>query len=275
MRRLAIIGCGLIGGSIELAARERLSGVEVTALDRGDPLEAAAEADLVVLAAPIRDIIDLLGALRQILPPGALITDTGSTKVAIVGAAAGLRFVGGHPIAGAAASGRRAARADLFAGRPWVLTPGPDADPGDVQRLRIFVEALGATPHVLDPREHDRLLAFVSHLPQLVASALMAVAGSGVGAEGLALAGAGLRDTTRLAGSRPGIWRDIAATNADNIARALDALIDALTRLRDDPNAETLTSTFESAARWKAIVGNTQRDEYADSDAPGQPDPPA
>jgi prephenate dehydrogenase len=258
VRRVAIVGRGLIGGSIERAARERLHGLELIVLDRGDSLTRAADADLIVLSAPIGEIVGLLGALRPIVAEATLITDTGSTKTGIVSAAAGMRFIGGHPIAGAAASGLAAARADLFAGRPWVLTPSADTDPGDLERLRAFVGSLGASPHTLDAAEHDRLFAYVSHLPQLVVSALMDVVGTAVGAEGLALAGSGLRDSTRLAGSPAGIWRDIVRTNDANIGPAIDALIVALTRLRADPDGGELIALFERAARWRAALEGTE-----------------
>jgi prephenate dehydrogenase len=248
---LAIVGCGLIGGSLELAARERGAVRHLTALDKGDDLAALAGADLIVLAAPILRNIELLAALRPYLSTETIVTDTGSTKAAIVSAAAGMRFVGGHPVAGAAASGRGAARADLFAGRPWILTPAPETAPEDVSRVQALVETLGAAVHILSPDEHDRLFAAISHLPQLVVSALMEVVGSRAKAEGLSLAGAGLRDSTRLAGSPAGIWRDILQTNHQNIAEALDALIAVLSRLRDDGSAEELTGLFERAARWR------------------------
>lgn len=268
MRRVAIVGCGLIGGSIELAVRQRLPGIDVIPLDRGDELAPAADADLIVLAAPIGGIIELVGALKPIVSTRTLVTDTGSTKAAIVATAAGMRFIGGHPIAGAAASGRGAARADLFAGRPWVLTPEGETAPGDLERLRGFVEALGARPQTLGAAEHDRLVAFLSHLPQLVASALMDVVGSGAGTDGLTLAGAGLRDTTRLASSPPDIWRDIVRTNEANIGPAIDALVAALAELRSNAGS-ALTDTFERAARWRAVleVGeNAEREQRGDAE---------
>lgn len=252
--RIAIVGCGLIGGSIALAVRERAGDFETVTLDRGDDLSKIAGADLVVLAAPIGENIALLPALRAHLAPETVVTDTGSTKAAIVEAAGGMAFVGGHPIAGAASAGRAEARADLFAGRAWVLTPGPGAEVGHVDRVRRFVEALGATVHLVAPDEHDRLLAFVSHLPQFVVSALMDVVGSRAGAAGLALAGPGLRDTTRLAASPPAIWRDILETNHANIAGSIDDLITVLTQLRDHPTGPQLEATFENAARWRAVL---------------------
>jgi prephenate dehydrogenase len=170
-RRIAVVGCGLIGGSILLALRERQPQAEVITLDRGDDLARVRGADLVVLAVPIRVIIAILPDLRPHLTPDTLVTDTGSTKAAVVDAAAGLRFIGGHPIAGAAASGPTAARPDLFDGRPWILTPTSAVDEPDVARLRRLLESLGAHIHVLGADEHDRLLAVVSHLPQLTISA--------------------------------------------------------------------------------------------------------
>ena len=254
IRRVAIVGRGLIGRSIELAIHDRLPGLELAAIDRGDDLDPLASADLIVLAAPILEIIRLLEQIRPRLAPGCVVTDTGSTKVAIVNAAAGLRFVGGHPIAGAAASGAAAARADLFAGCHWILTPTPATDTADTDRVRHFVSVLGAHPRVMGPAEHDRLFAYLSHLPQLAVSALMHTVGEQTGAGALALAGPGLRDSTRLAASPPDIWRDVMATNRPELGAAIDEMISALTRLRDDEDGEVLQAMFESAARWKRTL---------------------
>ena len=252
--RVVIIGDGLIGRSIALAAAERLPRLSVVTLDRGDDISVAAAAGLVLLATPIGQILQLLPALAPIVSRATVVTDTGSTKAAIVQAAGGMRFVGGHPIAGAATAGRSAARADLFADRPWILTPGEDADAEDVGRLQGFLTSLGANVRQLTPAEHDRLFAYLSHLPQLVVSSLMDVVGSGVGEEGLGVAGAGLRDSTRLAASPPDIWRDIVQTNGPEVRAALDEMIAALTALRDDRDGEALASTFESARRWKSAL---------------------
>ena len=195
-------------------------------------------------------------------------------------------FIGGHPLAGAAQGGLEHARPDLFSGRPWLLTAPvargrhaegasaslsearPDrgrAEAGGFQpsddggaalaKLTEFVQALGALPRVMGVQAHDRLLAFLSHLPQLTASALMQVVGESVGQEGLSLAGRGLADTTRLASSPPDIWKDIAATNADEIGPALDALIALLQDLRRDlPDGDTLADVFAGAARWRGTL---------------------
>jgi prephenate dehydrogenase len=259
----------------------RLHAIDVAA----DDLVVLAEADIVILAAPVKQNIALLAELDENVRVPAIVTDTGSTKREIVAAARSLPpsflFIGGHPLAGAAHGGLEHARPDLFAGRPWLLTPDVPTDGGAAERvpyddlrrapaypptgaqaiqasdgldkLMAFIAALGAEPRILDALAHDRLLAFLSHLPQLTASALMQVVGDAVGPEGLALAGRGLADTTRLAASPPDIWKDIAGTNADEIGPALDALISILQRLRKDlAEGDILADVFADAARWRA-----------------------
>ena len=248
--RVAIVGRGLIGRSIELGLLSR-GGTVVAALDRGDDLSPLREADLIVLAAPVLENIRLLPSIAPVLAPAAIVTDTGSTKAAIVRAATGIRFVGGHPVTGGTGSGPSTARQDLFQGQRWILTPGGDADEEAVEAVRALVESLGAISVRLSPGEHDRIFAAISHLPQLVISALMEQAGESAGSQGLGLAGPGLRDSTRLAASPPGIWRDILATNHAEIAAALDRLIGDLTRMRDDATGGELTRIFERAAFWK------------------------
>lgn len=251
IERIVIVGRGLIGGSIELAVRERGIG-DVVALDRGDNLSAIATADLVILSAPVQANLELLGTIRECLSAAAVVTDTGSTKAAMQAAAGGMRFIGGHPVAGAASGGRGAARADLFDGKPWVLTGGAGASKDDEHQLEQFVERLGASPHWMDADAHDSLFAFVSHLPQLTVSALMDVVGRAVGDEGMRLAGTGLRDSTRLASSPADVWADILATNRPAIRDALDALIAALSRLREDEAGDALAQTFQRAAIARA-----------------------
>ena len=262
---IGIVGLGLIGGSIALKSRELWPSSLVIAVDHKDVLETAmrlhaidvaaddlvvlAECDVVILAAPVRQNLSILPELDGHVRTPAVVTDTGSTKREIVAAANVLpprfTFVGGHPLAGAARGGLEHARPDLFQGRPWLLTGRSDP-------LESFIRALGAEPRVVGVDAHDRLLAYLSHLPQIAASALMEVVGDAVGAEGLALAGRGLADTTRLASSPADIWRDIAATNADEIGPALDVLIARLQELRRDlSDGERLAEVFESAARWR------------------------
>ncbi|MGE3706961.1 MAG: prephenate dehydrogenase [Vicinamibacterales bacterium] len=273
--KIGIVGLGLIGGSIALAARQLWPQSLVIAVDNKDVLETAmrlhaidvaaddlivlAEADVVILAAPVRQNAALLAELDENVRVSAVVTDTGSTKRVMADAARGLprrfTFVGGHPLAGAAVRGLEHARPDLFQGRPWIFTPTGDASGAALEKLTAFVTALGAVPSVMNPDLHDRMLAFLSHLPQLAASALMDVVGSAVDEAGLALAGRGLIDTTRLASSPADIWQDIVATNSDQIGPALDTLIEVLTSLRADlGRGERLDEVFESANRWRQAL---------------------
>jgi prephenate dehydrogenase len=270
--RVGIVGLGLIGGSVALAARRRWPSSLIVGVDRNAVLEDAqrahaidvgaddlgmvAEVDLVVLAMPVIANLDALPRLDTILGPDAIVTDVGSTKRAIVEAAGALRegitFIGGHPLAGAARGGIGAATADLFQNRPWVLTPSASTPPAAVDRLEAFIRALGALPQRMTPQDHDRVTAWVSHLPQLAASALMRVIGEAVDEEGLSLSGRGLRDTTRLASSPADIWIDVCRTNRDHIGDALDRLLRELGTLRqalDDPAA--IQELFGAAAAWR------------------------
>src|SRR5436190_6128219 len=186
-QKIGIVGLGLIGGSIALAARELWPASLVIAVDNKDVLEIAmrrhaidvaaddlivlAEADLVVLAAPAKQNIALLADLDDNVRQPAIVTDTSGTKRTVVEAARALpprfTFVGGHPLGGAARSGLEHARPDLFAGRPWLLTPQGDSSGAAVEKLSAFARALGADPHVVSAGAHDRLVAFLSHLPQM------------------------------------------------------------------------------------------------------------
>jgi prephenate dehydrogenase len=271
--RIGIVGVGLIGGSLAFAVRRAFPEATVIGIDRDDvtlvarqlgaihhgraDVAALADADLVVLCAPVRQNLALLGRLGESVRGPALVTDVGSTKRATLEAAralpAALTFIGGHPLAGAARGGLEASRVDLFEGRAWLLTPGPSTPPAAAERLAGFVRALGAMPVVIDPATHDRILAATSHLPQLTASALMHVVGELVGEAGLRLSGAGLADTTRVAASPASIWSDICTTNADELLPALDRLIEALQSLRGHVAAgESIAPLFESAQRWRS-----------------------
>lgn len=275
--KVAIVGLGLIGGSLALAVRQTWPKSLVIGVDDKDVLERAmvrhaidvaaddpvvmSEADLVVLAAPVRDNVVLLSELGRYVSGSAVVTDVSSTKREIVEAARDLPsrliFVGGHPLGGAPRSGIEHARPDLFAGRPWLFTPAADdsSTGAALERLQRFVSALGAVPHIMSTATHDHLLAIVSHLPQLTVSALMHVVGAAAGADGLALTGRGLADTTRLASSPASIWRDICITNGDEIKSALQALIAELEVLRDSVDLESeVDRVFESAAAWRAIL---------------------
>jgi prephenate dehydrogenase len=269
---IAIVGLGLIGGSIALAVRERWPSVRVLGIDRqavlahalgGGAIDRGAEGvgaigreQLVVLAAPVRQNVALLAELAPRLAAGTVVTDVGSTKrdiVASIPEGMAAAFVGGHPIGGAERGGFGFARPDLFRGRPWIFTPGPEAPRAALDRLFAFVTGLGSRPSLMDPAQHDRVMAALSHAPQLAATALMAVTGAAAGSAFLPLAGRGLVDTTRLASSPPDTWRDVCAVNADAIGDALDALIACLSELRAGlSDGETITRVFEEAAHWRA-----------------------
>jgi prephenate dehydrogenase len=277
---IAIVGLGLIGGSIALAVRDRwpesrVFGVDsesvlahavgAGAIERGfETIGLVPDVSLIVLAAPVRQNIELLQQIGRgggVLPDAAAhpitITDVGGTKREIVNAARalppGVAFVGGHPLGGGERGGFAFARPDLFAGRPWIFTPDDNGTAGSVERLSRLAVGLRAKPLIISADEHDRVMAFVSHLPQLAASALMDAVGGAAHAEGLRMAGRGLVDTTRLASSPADVWRDICLTNADSIEQALDCLIQRLTQLRGDlRRGEAVEAIFSAAAKWRA-----------------------
>jgi prephenate dehydrogenase len=254
---VAIIGPGLIGHSIALAIRGTQPDARVIEIDRGEPLDGARGADLIVLAAPVHVILDLIRHHTDVLQ-SAVTLDTGSTKRAILRAArqAGLnRFVGGHPMAGAATSGPAAARADLFRGRPWFLVPH-GAAPEALSAAQSFVARLGAEPVILedDGEEHDRVMAAVSHLPQAVASVLMTVSAAAAGSR-LGWAGSGLRDTTRLAASDATVWQSILASNAEELRPLLLEMSAMLRHLADElDDAHAVRRLFDNARQARATL---------------------
>lgn len=245
MQTVGIVGVGLIGGSFGLAlrqagftgtilgvssARSIDEAVERGAIDRGASLEeAAGVSDLLFLAQPIYGIIETLGKLDPLVRPDTLVTDAGSTKQAIAAEAKRslkrCTFLGGHPMAGKELRGVGAAEADLFRGRPWVLTADLPHE------FRKWIGLFGAREIILDPAQHDRLVAWSSHLPQLTSTALAAVLHD-FAPDAAKVAGPGLVDSTRLAMSSFDLWRDILETNAADIGVALDAYIGRLQVLR-------------------------------------------
>jgi len=281
MKTVAIVGVGLIGGSFGLALRKagfggRLIGVSSPgavrdalargAIDEALPLaEGVAEADLVYLARPIGLIIETLGEIDQWLRPGALVTDAGSTKMQIVaqGARAIRRgqFLGGHPMAGKETRGAAEAEADLFAGRTWVLTPETpeELETPAAREFRKWLEAIGAVVVTMTPAEHDRVVARTSHLPQLLSTALaLTLSGELESAGHLRVAGPGLADTIRLAGSSFEIWRDILATNTGAIDAALGAFMEQLERLRADLASEAMEESFAGANAFADRLRNAR-----------------
>ena len=258
--RVTIIGCGLIGASFALALRRAGACAQIAGWDSsGSELEKAvrtgvidevdqafasegiSSSDLIYLAMPVGEIIEFLRERGRQIKPGAVITDAGSTKVEICRAARRhlpetQQFVGGHPMAGSHLQGLAHARGDLFAGAPYVLIT--DGDPNQKHahtRLKETLDLLGACVTYMTAVEHDRVMALVSHLPQLVSSALAAVNRDQPDADALVkLSGAGYRDMTRLASSPWSMWGDILATNSSETIAAIDALVGKLTAVRDE-----------------------------------------
>ncbi|HLL57763.1 MAG TPA: prephenate dehydrogenase/arogenate dehydrogenase family protein [Rubrobacteraceae bacterium] len=268
-RTLAIIGVGLVGGSVGLAARAagwEVVGVDepavlakaagIGAVDRASTIKEARGADLVVLAAPISRVATLIGELA---PTDALVTDVASTKMKIVGEAEsrGLRrFVGGHPMAGSQLAGVANAKGDLFKGARYFLTPTAKTAPEDYREVAQFVRELGAIPTAVDPEKHDLLMAALSHLPHLMAAALLKVA-SDISPEALSFAGPSFRDLTRVGASNPGLWSDILAENAPALGEALGAFAGAMAQLGSEiKDREAIEERFwDARTAYEALGG--------------------
>jgi prephenate dehydrogenase len=272
--RIAIVGVGLIGGSVGLAARERLGAdvtgwdpapgvldeaVEVGAVDRAAPDVAGAldGAEAAFVAAPVGA---LPGAVRAALAAAGhdcVVTDVGSTKRTVVESVDDERFIGGHPLAGAATAGVRHARAELFDGATWYLTPTPTTRGTLYERLHRLLSGLGARPAALDADTHDRMLATVSHLPHVLANVLVAQAARARTEEGepLPATGPSFRDITRVAGSNTAIWRDIYLANADALIEAID---DAVVRL-GAVRASLAGADADAIASWNDAARDDRR----------------
>jgi prephenate dehydrogenase len=248
--RVAVLGVGLIGGSIGLAARRRL-GAEVAGFDpdgaileralerealdnaAGSASEAAEGADLVFCAAPVGALPALVASAVEASGPESVVTDVGSTKgelIAGLSGAAEERFIGGHPLAGAETSGVDGARADLFEGARWYLTPTDRSSGLLYDRLQRAIADLGARPQAIDAGTHDRLMATVSHLPHVLANVLasQAAAARGEESERMPEVGRSFRDSTRVAGANPAIWADIFASNREAVAGEIEEVIERL-----------------------------------------------
>jgi len=288
-RRVAILGTGLIGGSFALALRKHFPDTTVVGWDKahvlryafergaihegaGDLSPAVAGADLIYLALPVGQTIELLPEIARLAPNHSLVTDAASTKRSVCAVATdsfregGAHFLGGHPMAGKEISGIAAADADLFRGSKYALiassteTSGTRAHEPCVAEFVALIEKLGAEPFWLSANTHDRAAAVVSHLPQLLAVALAGVVRDQTDETGLpvTLAGRGLRDALRLAGSPYSVWRDIVLTNSDNLDRVLDQMIQALERIRSDLRTRALEEQFSAAGELYKILRDLQ-----------------
>jgi prephenate dehydrogenase len=253
--RVAVLGVGLIGGSVGLAAREQDLEVSGWDVDAG-VLDAAAErgaleraagsidealdgAEAAFLCAPVGALPALTAEALAAADAGCAVTDVGSTKLALAAATEDERFIGGHPIAGSESSGVEHARADLFQGAAWYLTPGERSSGVLYERLHGLLVSFGARPIAIDAETHDRLLATVSHLPHVLANVLVSQAAADLSRENEALprVGPSFRDTTRVAGASSSVWTDIYLTNAAAIAERIDDTVERLRRVAADLRA--------------------------------------
>jgi len=280
VKRIAIIGLGLIGGSLALALKKKAKGTEIVgfsrsletvarAKDRGvidraarNPASAVAGADMVVIATPVMANKDMLAAISEHLSPRCLVTDTGSTKSEVMKWAgeylsSKISFIGGHPMAGKETSGIGEADADLFRGCVYCLTPSPCATPQAVRKMKKTVESIGARPFFIDAETHDNLVAGVSHLPMLLSAAFVtATMKSRLWPEMAKLAAGGYRDFSRLASGSPEMNRDICVTNREKITDWLDRYIEVLKGYRNlvsedsEELAEMLAQAHEAREKW-------------------------
>ena len=270
---VAILGLGLLGGSIAGVARNRAKlrvvgwsnteSTRLTALERGlidasepTPADAVRDADLVICCTPVGSIPQVIGMLVGKLKPGAIVTDVGSTKRSIVAAGErllGTSFIGSHPMAGSERSGLDAATDSLLEGRLCLITPTERTPPESFERVDAFWQSLGMRTTRVFPADHDRLLADVSHLPHLIAAAVVALPD----ARGLAVAGQGFADTTRIAAGDASLWRDIMMDNKESIIRSLDRLLAGLrdyrTALQASDAGKIETMLAAASARRKDI----------------------
>jgi prephenate dehydrogenase len=257
--RLAVVGVGLIGGSLALALKDAGAVGEVIGIGRGlknlekalelgvvdrftrDPAQGVKEADLVFLATPVLTLNEIAASVVPHMKQGAVLTDGGSVKGTVVAAIepilpAGIHFVPGHPVAGTEKSGVEAAFATLYQGRRCILTPTEKTDPGALDMVRKVWEAAGSEVVVMDVEKHDRILAAISHLPHMVAYALVNAVGSYDRYEEniLEYSAGGFRDFTRIASSDPTMWRDIALTNREALVEMMERFATFFTELKED-----------------------------------------
>jgi prephenate dehydrogenase len=275
IRQITIIGTGLIGGSFALALRKRRFAGRIVGCDResalkrakmcgaidngfAEPADAVRGSQLVVLATPVLAIIDLIGRIGRSLPATTLLTDVGSTKAAVMqqglkvfGKDAAKRFLGGHPMAGKEHSGVEFADADLFQNAVWFLTPLPrqNVNEGVFAEFAGWVDQIGARIALLPADDHDRLCAWISHLPQMISTALAAalVEEFGEDAPLLPAGGRALREMTRISASPYSMWRDIAISNKANLEDALFKVEQRLAHIRENLATRALADEFEQA----------------------------
>jgi prephenate dehydrogenase len=284
IRQITIVGTGLIGGSLALALKKRKFAGRIVGCDReatlekarsrgaidegvANPADAVRGSQVVVLATPVLAIVDLIERLGPALPAKTLLTDVGSTKTVVAtqalkvfGKNAGRRFLAGHPMAGKELSGVDYADADLFQNAVWFLTPLPgqnleNLSDGLVGEFAGWIDLIGARIAVVPPDEHDRLCAWISHLPQMISTALAAALVEEFGEEAplLAAGGRALREMTRISASPYSMWRDVAITNTKNIEDALLKLEQRLSHIRENLGTRQLAEEFELAHQLRKM----------------------
>ena len=272
--KVALIGVGLIGGSIGLAAKRGLDATiagydaDASALELARELgaidepaatiaEAVADAEAVFVAVPVGGLPAAIHAALEGARESCVVSDVGSTKRAVAAALDDPRFVGGHPLAGAETAGVRYAREDLFDGATWYLTPTPTTSGILYERLHRLLRTLGARPVAIEPETHDTILATVSHLPHVLANVLVAQAAQtlAAGGERLPATGPSFRDATRVAGAPSAIWTDIYVSNRDALAAGIDDTIARLTAVRDALAA----ADAERIAGWNDAAAEDRR----------------
>jgi prephenate dehydrogenase len=276
-KTVIVIGCGLIGGSICLALKRKRRNWRIIGLDLHERVEAIKEAGIcdevhsveeaseylpaatvVILATPVEILLDQLEKIAPYLEQGTVVTDVGSTKMCIMEKARkvipeGAFFVGGHPVAGSEKTGVEAADPLLFSERVYAICPNPDTPPEALLQVIDLVEDLMALPVTIEPEEHDRIMATVSHVPQLVAIALMHAALEEDATHGLLdmVAGRGFLDLTRIAASDFPIWQGILETNKESILKSLDRFEKSLTLLRDALNSKNVAPLWEQVSQHR------------------------
>jgi prephenate dehydrogenase len=281
IRQITIIGTGLIGGSLALALRKKKFAGRIIGCDRegtlerarmrgaidagtANPGDAVHGSQVVVLATPVLAIVDLIERVGPVLPARALLTDVGSTKTAVVeravkvfGKNAGKKFLPGHPMAGKESSGVDYADADLFQNAVWFVTPlpGQSLNEGVFAEFAGWIDAIGARIAMLPAEEHDRLCAWISHVPQMISTALAAALVEEFGPEAplLPAGGRALQEMTRISASPYSMWRDIAISNQKNLEAALWKVEQRLAHVRENLATRQLAEEFEKAHELKRM----------------------
>jgi len=281
-KKITIIGVGLIGGSLGLALKEKKPNFKIIGIDKQEIIEKAIirgaidegtinlkegikEADVVILATPVKIILDLLPQINPFLKKGCLVTDTGSTKTQIVKKAnkvlsKDIHFIGGHPMAGSEKYGINSANTHLFLDKTYILTPSNKNNLAALEKIFLIIGMIGAKRLILDPFEHDKIIAAISHLPQILAVSLTNTISTLVQEENnnnyFKVIGGGFKDMTRIASSPYKIWEDICQTNQENILRSIQEFRNYLEvieeKLKNDPSS--LKEEFQKASKLRETL---------------------